>query len=263
MSAGDFPPGWRIVPATAHGVHHILAGRENQDSLAYRRLGAGFVVAVADGAGSRPRSALGSRLAVDTACDAAARTLPAWPGSLSAFRVSARRFARQFFDLYDRRIAALARAQPRGEPGDYASTLLAVAAHPPCYTYLGVGDAFLVLQRGAQGPHLIVAGDPDGGAATTFLTTPRRFAQVRRGVVADPGVTGLALCTDGLAEGMLTVELEPDGRRRYGVPADFGGFFRAYADRDALAIGLTRHLNSPEVSATTGDDRTMVLAVHA
>jgi hypothetical protein len=261
MSTGGFHSEWRIVPATAMGVHHILAGRENQDSFACRRLGAGFVVVVADGAGSRPRSALGSRLAVDTACNAAARVLPAWPGSLRAFRAAERRFVRDFFDLYDRRLTALTRARPRSHPGEFASTLLAVVAHPPCFAYLSLGDAFLVAQRGGDVPQLLIAGDPDGTDATTYLTTAGRMGHVRQGVVADAAVTGLALCTDGLAESMLTVDVGADGRRSYAVPTDFSGFFNVFADREAFAVELTRHLNSPAISATSGDDRTMVLAV--
>ena len=93
--------------------------------------------------------------------------------------------SRVFFDLYDRRLTALTRTRPFSDVAEYTSTLLAVVAHPPCLAYLSVGDAFLVLQRGADGPHLLVAGDPDGAAATTFLTTPGRIAEVRRGVVAD------------------------------------------------------------------------------
>jgi hypothetical protein len=261
MSAGAFPPGWRIVPATAHGVHHILAGRENQDSLAYRRLGDGFVLAVADGAGSRARAALGSRVAVDAACDAAASALPGPVTSLPAFCSATRRFVQECLRRYDRRVAALSRTWPRTRRRDYASTLLAVVAHPPYFAHLNVGDGFLVVQHGQDGIQLVTAADPDDAAETTFLTTPGRAFDMRWGVIADAAVQGLALCTDGLAEGLLAVDTLASGRQAFVAPAELAAYFRIFADPAALAVELTRQLNSDDIAATTGDDRSMLLAV--
>lgn len=67
-----------VSGAVVQGTDHLASGIGCQDALKSARCegGEGVVLAVADGAGSRDRSALGAHLAVDIACRALARDLP-------------------------------------------------------------------------------------------------------------------------------------------------------------------------------------------
>jgi len=269
MLTQAFPLGWRIVPASVHGSNHIEEARENQDCLGFRRLGTGYVVAVADGAGSRSRSATGSRLAVDAACDAAEQVFeeqvfagPGEPATLAEFRKAGRRFAGLCLSLFDDRLAALLRVGPPTAVSDYATTLLAVVARPPYFAFLSVGDGFLIVQHGSAGARLLVAAEPDpDDHGTVFLTTDNRERELRCGVLADADLTGLALCTDGLTEGLLAVRHEPGRPRRYLAPDSLAAYFQIFADPHTRAGELARQLDSAEFAATSGDDKTMIVAV--
>ena len=62
---------WRVAVATAAGASHSRDNTPNQDAVAHRLVEVGHgqvvVVAVADGAGSAPRSDEGSQIAVEAA----------------------------------------------------------------------------------------------------------------------------------------------------------------------------------------------------
>ena len=59
MPAGD--GGWQVLGASVPGAGHVRGGQDCQDAHRWRALPGGvLVVAVADGAGSAPRSELGS-----------------------------------------------------------------------------------------------------------------------------------------------------------------------------------------------------------
>lgn len=267
---GPLPPDWRVVAASATGGRHLEAARENQDAWVYRSLNGGrFVVAVADGAGSREYSAIGSRLAVHAASDSARPLLAAGPPEDA---VGWSRFASGWAQACTAAYAALvvaasgvfAAARADGEPGTagFATTLLAVLASPPWFGYLAVGDSFLVARREPGGVHLVVPPPPaPHRAVTSFLTAAGNGAVLRSGVIADARLTGLALCTDGMAEAVLDSDRGPDGEVRYLAPAEFAGYFEVFADPKRSATELTDSLHSPDVAATSGDDKTMVLAV--
>jgi hypothetical protein len=258
----DFPPGWRIVSASVTGSAHTDNGIENQDAYACRPLDDGFVLAVADGAGSRRRAATGARLAVDAACVAAERCLDAAPAGAAG----APRFATTTLALFDAALAALTAADGAGSPADYATTLLALVARPPRYLYLSVGDGFLVVAHEGGGAHLVVppADEPVGDlGSAVFLTSPDRAGDVRSGLIVDTAVHGVALCTDGLIEAVLAADQWPDGRQRLRAPDDFDRYLTMFGPARAEATELTRRLQSPEVAATSVDDKTMVLAVRS
>ncbi|WP_328967406.1 protein phosphatase 2C domain-containing protein [Streptomyces sp. NBC_00239] len=65
-----------VAGAAVQGSGHLAAGRGCQDAFKAVDLGGAVVLAVADGVGSRDRSALGAHLAVDTACRLLAVDLP-------------------------------------------------------------------------------------------------------------------------------------------------------------------------------------------
>ncbi|GAA0460257.1 hypothetical protein Ade02nite_14490 [Paractinoplanes deccanensis] len=254
--------GWRVVPVSVTGPEHLRQGTENQDAFAHLRLGDLTVLAVADGAGSAARSATGARLAVEAACDAASLLDGPDPGR-SGRSAGARRYAGRVLGLFDRRLDRLI-DETGGERGDYATTLLAVVARPPAYVFLAVGDSFLVVEHRGAGPHLLVP--PDNGASrgsTVFLTSAGRDAAVRCGLIEDPEITGLALCSDGVLDAVLAAGRDAGGGPSLLAPADFTAYLHMFADRAARPAALSDRLQSPDFTASSGDDKTMVLAVRA
>ncbi|MER6996713.1 protein phosphatase 2C domain-containing protein [Streptomyces sp. NPDC000410] len=65
-----------VAGAVVQGTGHLAAGQGCQDAFKAVDLGDAVVLAVADGAGSRDRSALGAHIAVDTACRVLTANVP-------------------------------------------------------------------------------------------------------------------------------------------------------------------------------------------
>lgn len=260
MLTAAFPPGWRIVTAETVGPDHLARGVENQDAHAYRRLGDGFAMAVADGAGSSQWSAWGSRTAVDTACQVARDIVGSAPPDRSAWWGLGQRYASGVLRRFDERVAA--QAADGSAPTDFATTLLALVAHPPAFLFVSLGDGFAVVERDGGGAHLVVPPDsgPDDGAAV-FLTSAGRDLALRVELLVDPGVRGVALCTDGLVEAVLAADSWPGGGRRLRAPEEFCRYFAAFAGGVHDPGILTDQMRSEAFAATSLDDKTMVLAV--
>jgi hypothetical protein len=266
---------WRIVPASTIGPNHVRLGAQNQDAMKCDGLpSGGYVLAVADGAGSQPRAAHGALVAVESAVDAArhlfGRRLPTDTGD---WRTAADEYADLCVTWFDERIASVVEelhrqgVQRGGAPtvrrAEFATTLLTVVMAPPWYCCVSVGDGFVVVGRDPGGAHLVVPPPVDRGDAgqTVFLTSPTRAEWLRSEVLYDPAVYGVALCTDGLIEGLLDYDRSPTGELLPVAPETFGDYFRYFAKPTADANDLTRKLLSEEFAGTSGDDKTMVLAV--
>jgi len=150
----------------------------------------------------------------------------------------------------------------RGAPAraDFATTLLAAVVAPPWFVWVSVGDGFLVVDRDPGGVHLVVAPptDREFQGETTFLTSADRLAALRYDVLLDPLARGLALCTDGLMEGLLTLESNPP---LPAAPPEMVAYFDYVRDRTKESAGLERTLASPEFAATSGDDKTIAMVV--
>ena len=77
-----------VAAVTAAGASHLRDNTPNQDAVAHRLLDTGrgqvVVIAVADGAGSAPRSDEGSNIAVTTAVAALSRGVERKPAAASA-----------------------------------------------------------------------------------------------------------------------------------------------------------------------------------
>jgi serine/threonine protein phosphatase PrpC len=265
-----FPPHWRVVGGSVPGSRHVAAAQANQDSWLYRQVAAdGFVLAVADGAGSRPRSAVGSRLAVEAAFASACAVWPDRPlDRAQDWAEVAGRWAgacrATFLRSLDGVAEALSDGRAGGAPGrdEFATTLLAVLTSPPWYSYISIGDCFAVVHRRPGGAYLVVppamAGSRD---VTTFLTAPEAATEMSSGVIDEPHLSGLAVCSDGLTEATLDTARDAGGAIRYIAPPAFTGFFEVFADPDRTAADLAAGFISPEYGGSSGDDMTMVLAV--
>lgn len=264
--------GWRITVASVIGPAHVRAGLPNQDRWLARKIGKhSCLYAVADGAGSRSRSGEGAEFAVLAAGKAAETTFGAGPhpAGIDGWGQAMRMFWKLCVQWFDRSVdEAAAQTQDAGGPPiqelrrEFATTLLAVVAAPPYFGYLSVGDCFLVVDRHPGAPKLVVnAPDREHAGATTFLTSDHRDENLSTGVLLDDRISALALCSDGLAEGLLSARMERDGNLHYLAPPAFRAYFGRFADDRVDGAELDARLASAEFAATSGDDKTIVMAV--
>lgn len=255
---------WSLVAgASVQGRDHRASGRENQDAFAARSCydGSGLVLAVSDGAGSQPRSALGSHIAVDVACRVLATATPGaddpdddWQSWLSSA-------GQQVIGEYLKITVA---ASGEGDVDELAATLVAAVIRPPWAGFLAVGDSFTTVLTG--GPpeqwQLILPPrlDPRG---TDFLSSPWAGEMVRCVVLHDELLRGVVLATDGCASLALdhpaALGLDPSIG-----PVPSAGFFAGLAsavragDGDAEPI---HRLLTGEHAARCPDDLTVLCAL--
>lgn len=270
---GTAVPGrWSVIGASATGPGHLRLGLHNQDAWGESEIRPGVhLVVVADGAGSRSRSERGSMLAVQAAHGAAAEVFGTkTPSSPGDWQHALGRFEAECLRRFDRLLKAMLAEGPpylagQGDPqpGDYATTLLAAVVCGPWLAYVGVGDCFLVVWRDDDSAHLVLGErmDREQQGATVFMTSQNRAANVERGLLHDPALAGIALCTDGLAEPMLATEAgAAHGSWVMTAPESFAAFF-AFAAQGTDPTALTRRFQDDDFAAASPDDKTMVLAV--
>jgi Protein phosphatase 2C len=266
-------PAWRIVPASVAGPSHARLALVNQDHWGAQELGASrWLLAVADGAGSRERAQHGSLLAIEAAESAAkicfgsapVGSFGEWENKLAAFAESCQQFFDRAVDGAARQLFTRTPSAPSADElrREYATTLLAVIADPPYFGIFGIGDGFLIVHRSPGGPHLVVAPpDREHRGGTAFLTSERRAEFLVRSIICDPSIQGLALCTDGLIEGVLAQRAAPDGRRFLVAPREFATYFEYFANPDVNPDDLARKLQGKDFAQTSNDDKTMLMAM--
>ncbi|MET9398958.1 protein phosphatase 2C domain-containing protein [Kitasatospora sp. NPDC002965] len=255
-----------VAGAVVQGTGHLASGRGCQDAFkaAAGHGGGGpattggrpLVLAVADGAGSRDRSALGAHLAVDAACRLLATDVPPADGGAAVWRGWIGERSVAVVDAYLRAVrAVLAADHPdpaddaddaddtgmvgaagtvdsaQADEGALAATLVAAVLRPPWVAFLALGDCFAtVLTRTRPGDdndgH---GGDGDEGShgercrlvlpprtPAVFLSTPGARASVTTLVLREPDLSGVVLATDGCAP------LALDHPSVLGLPDDHG-----------------------------------------
>ncbi len=276
--------GWNVVPASVIGSTHVRLGVVNQDRyLTHALSGGARLFAVADGAGSRSRSEFGAQYAVEAARLAAERHYsPAArertvPGRLRTAHAFARGCLEAFDGLLDGMVPAMSALAPRPRATDrpdtrddrddprkeYGTTLLAVVAEPPWYAFFGVGDCFLVVDRVPGGARLVVPppAEREHDGATVLLTSRDRWEHAALGVLHDPLVRGLAVCTDGVMDALLSSRRAADGSCALAAPEEMSRYFDHFAAPGHRPEDLAERLASEDFARTSGDDKTMILAV--
>jgi hypothetical protein len=270
MSTGDVTTGWRVTAASVIGAGHVRGNLPNQDRWRAEAVGPGTqLLAVADGAGSRSRAEHGAEFAVTAAHRAAIEVFGAGPpATLAAWRAASVRFASGCLREFDLSVTdEMRRIADQGNDEDelwrsFGTTLLAVVTAPPYLCFVSVGDCFLVVDRDPGGPHLLVAPqEREHAGGTVFLTSRGRDRHLSHGVVVDDRIRGLAVCSDGVSEGMLDMRTAPDGRLQHRAPAEFGSYFAHFGDPRTTSEELGAKLESPAFAATSNDDKTIVMAV--
>lgn len=220
------------------GPAHEAAGVPNQDAWISSTAAGWRVVAVADGMGSRPNAAEGSR----AACTAAVEAVRAW-----------RRTPAAPLDVLVALVHLLwrARVAPR-EPSTCATTCLFAALGPDgsgAAAQLGDG---LVLVRDEEGLRALRDRPPgDFVNETDALGITKQTSAWTTRVFA-PGARSIVLCTDGVADDLL-----PDKHD------EFVSWATNHAERPARARGteLRAALRAWPTPAHTDDKTLAVIAV--
>jgi hypothetical protein len=251
---------WHVRGVSIQGYHHLSRGIECQD--AYRSLfvpsvGA-WILAVSDGAGSRPRAAEGSALAAGlaiTTFDAALRGtgVPADPAA----------WKRMLGEAYVSLLEQFARtvAQLSDDPGEFAATLSVAVITPPWVGVVSIGDGVLIIQSGQDRRlHLISLGERESEYSneTDFLTSADPLARSVTRCIYEPELCALFLSTDGLAP--VATMLDEQG---WECPnATFiDQLLSSVAAPDLDPTDIVKFLLHERIGSTSGDDKTMVIAV--
>jgi hypothetical protein len=250
---------WHIRGVSLQGYHHLANGIECQDayrSVFVRSAGA-WVLAVSDGAGSRSRAAEGSALAAGLATSVFGLLLrkEGVPADAGAWQ-------RMMSDGYLSVLTRFGRAvaQLGDEPGEFAATLSTVIVAPPWVGVVSVGDGCLIIQSGAGGLHLISLGERESEYSneTDFLTS---FDPLNRAVVRciyEPALTALFLSTDGLTP--VATMHDPGGWDRPN-PTFIDPLLESVISPEFDLTEIVKFLLHERIGATSGDDKTMVVAV--
>jgi hypothetical protein len=221
-----------------------------------------LVLAVADGAGSRPRSAEGATLAVGMGV---ARLVEVFrerglPKSGAAWHALLRG---EYEGIVSSFRGAIARLGP--DPKEFAATLTLAVLAPPWVGIVRLGDGFVVARArddsGADQLHLVSFPPPAGEYVneTFFLTSTEALREVEIDCVYDEGLTALLVASDGL--------IPP------GVQRSDGSWLPNRSFLDPVLAALTgprtdpaevpRLLLDDRISSLSGDDKTLLVALRS
>ncbi|MET9954122.1 PP2C family serine/threonine-protein phosphatase [Streptomyces sp. NPDC006339] len=188
MRGPDRPPSrWRVHGISSTGYRHIRDNTPCQDAWDRLETPGGLVLAVADGAGSAPRSGEGAREAVRLAVEAFAPVAAPWR-RIGGARLCRERMTEAFHEVRARYLRWC-----EGPPGPYATTLTVVVAADGWLGQASVGDG-LVLVRAApvDAPG---GGDTGAGSAGSGMTG----ASMTGSGMAGPGFAGTGTAGTGTA----------------------------------------------------------------
>lgn len=275
--------GWRTHGMSVEGYRHRREGLPCQDAWhqAVAESSRVTVLAVADGAGSRPYSDQGASLAVRLATAYfserlsgnglfAGRLIPGDPSSSAALvrdgRVARRLLADTLLEVRDAFLDRV--AADGGDPHDYATTLTVVALTPGWVGHVSVGDGFVVLRAGGSAGQRLyhLLAQPEAASEysneTVFLTSAQAPDWVRAECVVDPDVDGVFLSTDGLAQAAISWSGgQPASPNTSFATAVFRSLDHPGPDPARDDAALAELLRSDRLSALNADDKTLVRAV--
>jgi Protein phosphatase 2C len=250
---------WRVHGVSMTGYSHLRDGVECQD--AYRHTfvpsAGAHVLAVADGAGSRDRSAEGAALAVGLTVELLAElldghgapTMPAgWRALLGTF----------YKDLVSCFADATSAMGP--DSAAFASTLTAVVLAHPWAGIVSIGDGF-VIARSDDSLHLVASATEAGEYVNeaVFLTSEGALRDVSIACLYDPDLNAVVLGTDGVLPAGI--------RRNGGRPSPNASFVEPLLGSLEAArpdpTSVARLLLDERITRLSGDDKTLLVAVNA
>jgi hypothetical protein len=244
-----------VIAASVEGTSHAGTELGCQDAHAVTEIDGGFVIAVADGAGSAPRAAEGARQAVRAAVEHATENGTGIraddPAALAAGCITAARVALE---------AMIEGPSPEGaaasELSDLATTLLVVVARGGALGIAQVGDGAVVLDCDGD-PQVIGACERGEYLNETVFVTSREWQDHLRVNNVSGAIDGVAVMSDGLQ--LLALDM---ASMQAHTPF-FEPLWRYARSDEASSTELAAFLESDRVCARTDDDKTLVLAVTA
>jgi hypothetical protein len=249
------PTEWRTISRSVRGQAHVADGLPCQDSSRVEVLGAdssGILVAcVADGAGSAPRSHIGSRLVCQTIFDCVSGYCER-SGSIGHLTLQV---IQDWCDSGLEVIGSEARESDR-PVREFATTLCAAILGPSGSCFFQIGDGAIVLQSGE------VCGAvfwPDSGEyvnTTTFITS-HDYREHLKFYATERNYSDVALFTDGIERLALQFDtLTPH------LPF-FTPLFQALRTLEnwqSLEAQLEVFLTSESVCNRSDDDKSLIIA---
>jgi hypothetical protein len=220
------------------------------------------VLAVADGAGSRPRSAEGAVLAVGMATHLFSARVAGHdvPAEASAWQELLQTV---YLDLVAHFRRAVIGVAGEASVGEFATTLTVVVLAHPWLGVISIGDGFVVVRTDDGGDpqfHLVIVAPSVSEYAneTVFLTSRAAKEAVQLVCLWDPAVSGVMIATDGLAQAALSYS--------QGIPCRPN---RSFAERlllfvddpDSDVVELPRFLLQDQLIRMSADDKTILAAV--
>lgn len=246
------------LSASVIGTSHMRAGLPCQDAHAVATLPNGVhLFALADGAGSAPRSEEGAKLITSAAIEALKAVL-AWQ---EAARTNWPSTFQTIFEATLGGVRAYA-GMMQADANAFAGTLLCGVVWDGGLAAAQVGDGALVI-RGVDGA-LAVALSPDNGEyanETVFLTTGGALGRMQVFNWSDHSGSGLTsaditgICA--MSDGLTRLSLQWPERTPHAN--FFNPLFSFAQDPSATNAGLEEFLASPRVCARTDDDKTIIL----
>ena len=247
---------WRLASAVVRGTSHEATDLPCQDYVQFDQFdladgsGSVLVVALADGAGSAPRSAEGAKRACDEVVVAVKGDEPRLrcaAGSEVAVWAAFERARMQVDEL----------AATEGVPvRDFASTLLVAVIAPWGAVFGQLGDGAIAFGASKE-LELAFQVEQEMVNVTDFLTDGDAERKIQIRSVKDP-IRRLAVSSDGLT-GLLI-----DQKMRRPHPPAFDMLFAPFAgemsDGD-ICDKLLELLGSQVVNARTDDDKSLLIAL--
>jgi hypothetical protein len=244
---------WITVGASVPGTRHIRAGIPCQDAYGYRLIHNDLVIAsVADGLGSAPRSADGSKVAVKAALESLQASIihQQLPGFAAWTQIMKHAFANARSALEE--TARIHSVTLR----EYATTLIVVAVTQSWIVTGHIGDGSVVVFN--QEKTILNVSPPERGEylnETIPLTAPQALASVRYTTYAT-SIEAVALLTDGL-ENLSINTMTNKPYEPFFLPLFLA--LPHVQDSETVSQQLAAFLASPRVCARTDDDTTLLL----
>lgn len=247
---------WQYVCQSIRGVSHERSGTVCQDSHAHL-LHKDYLLlaAIADGAGSAPKSDIGSMIAAQTAVESLKYDF----GDEPSDRRSENEWRQIMIKAMERaKEAVIAKSQELGvRERELASTLIVVAAACDGILVGQIGDGAVVVEDTHGKLQALTL--PQSGEfinETTFLISPNAIEQAQI-VLWHGKVLNLAAFSDGLQ--MLALKMSE------GIPhppffTPLFNFVKSINDPKEAENQLHAFLTSPRISDRSDDDLTLLLA---
>jgi hypothetical protein len=242
---------WSVLGESVAGSAHRARNIPCQDAFRSRLFGSNcdwLVVAVADGAGSASHSDVGANCACD---EFVQRVATRSPDSLSSLESMVSLFT-------DVRAVIVGEAEKLAvPPRELACTALLAIVGPESVAAAQLGDGAIVLVDGRDFKTAFWPEPAEYANMTDFITDTR-FADALRFERFPPGLSEIAILTDGLQRVALD----------FGARTPHQPFFRplfnilqTVTNIGSLSQPFLAFLDSPRINERTDDDKTLVLAV--